>query len=284
MTDSPATNVPQLEPKRIELGKGYYWMPNPLSQTRLRGDLYNRYDCIVAGHMMLCHAQELFNRLHPVDITSGQIKSFRSKYGWSLQESRWGLKEAIGDEELADLLIRKRGLCSASQPVTAIATPITAPSGDGEQLREAVKNLCWTVFQRAKGKNEEDGGPTDWFTDTLPHVQKWFDQALTHEGAALPTPSSHQAPAQPDTLIREEAVGLRDIAVEFFGLLLSQRLDIMRKLGFSKAQDGHTDFAHSRDFVVWCKDQGKITLLAKAMVEAKALECLAAAPGKREGV
>jgi hypothetical protein len=44
--------------------------------------------------------------------------------------------------------------------------------GEGGQGRLTVRDLCYTAFMRAKGKNDEDGGPTDWFNDTLPTVMK----------------------------------------------------------------------------------------------------------------
>lgn len=41
-----------------------------------------------------------------------------------------------------------------------------------------VRDLCFTAFMRAKDVNDEDGGPTDWFTDTLPAVEKGIDKML----------------------------------------------------------------------------------------------------------
>jgi hypothetical protein len=53
--------------------------------------------------------------------------------------------------------------------------------------RATILDLCYTVFMRAKGKNDDDGGPTDWFNDTFPLVRKWIDQAL-----ATPTASGER--------------------------------------------------------------------------------------------
>lgn len=44
--------------------------------------------------------------------------------------------------------------------------------GEGGRGYLTVRDLCYTVFMKAKAKNDEDGGPTDWFTDTLPIVEK----------------------------------------------------------------------------------------------------------------
>jgi hypothetical protein len=42
---------------------------------------------------------------------------------------------------------------------------------DGQnRYRPRILDLCYTAFMTAKGKNSEDGGATDWFTDTLPKL------------------------------------------------------------------------------------------------------------------
>jgi hypothetical protein len=43
-------------------------------------------------------------------------------------------------------------------------------------------DLCYTAFMRAHAKNDEDGGPTDWFTDTYPMIVKAIEK---HRAAAL---------------------------------------------------------------------------------------------------
>jgi hypothetical protein len=43
-------------------------------------------------------------------------------------------------------------------------------------------DLCYTAFMRAHAKNDEDGGPTDWFTDTYPMIVKAIER---HRAAAL---------------------------------------------------------------------------------------------------
>lgn len=40
-------------------------------------------------------------------------------------------------------------------------------------------DLCYTAFMRAKDKNDEDGGPTDWFTDTRPLIIEGIDKLRT---------------------------------------------------------------------------------------------------------
>lgn len=38
-------------------------------------------------------------------------------------------------------------------------------------MRPTIRDLCYTAFMRGRtGKNPDDGGPCDWFTDTLPLV------------------------------------------------------------------------------------------------------------------
>lgn len=56
----------------------------------------------------------------------------------------------------------------------------------------SVRNLCYSVFMRAKGSNDEDGGPTDWFTDTVPMVDKGITQLRERLAAALFHPSSKE--------------------------------------------------------------------------------------------
>lgn len=51
-----------------------------------------------------------------------------------------------------------------------------------------VRNLCYTAFMKAKAANNEDGGPTDWFNDTLPTVEDGIAklrQLLVEELGAL---------------------------------------------------------------------------------------------------
>jgi len=43
-----------------------------------------------------------------------------------------------------------------------------------------VRDLCYTAFMRAKDENDEDGGPTDWFTDTMPTVEKGIGKMLAY--------------------------------------------------------------------------------------------------------
>ncbi len=44
-------------------------------------------------------------------------------------------------------------------------------------------DIAYTAFMRAKGKNDEDGGPTDWFTDTKPMIDAEIERA---RGRLLP--------------------------------------------------------------------------------------------------
>ena len=50
---------------------------------------------------------------------------------------------------------------------------ITRENGDGS--RPTILDLCYTAFMTAKRKNTEDGGPTDWFTDTRPNVAAFVE-------------------------------------------------------------------------------------------------------------
>lgn len=38
-------------------------------------------------------------------------------------------------------------------------------------------DIAYTAFLRAKETNDEDGGPTDWFTDTYPRIVKLIETA-----------------------------------------------------------------------------------------------------------
>lgn len=47
-------------------------------------------------------------------------------------------------------------------------------------LNEAsLMDLCYTIFMMAKTSNGEDGGPTDWFTDTKPIAAKLINKIAT---------------------------------------------------------------------------------------------------------
>lgn len=46
----------------------------------------------------------------------------------------------------------------------------TANGCDGRNPR--IIDLCFTAFQQAKVPNKEDGGPSDWFNDTKPNLDK----------------------------------------------------------------------------------------------------------------
>lgn len=48
--------------------------------------------------------------------------------------------------------------------------------GESGKGNLTVRDLCYTAFMKAKGTNDEDGGPTDWFTDTLPIVEKGIER------------------------------------------------------------------------------------------------------------
>lgn len=39
-----------------------------------------------------------------------------------------------------------------------------------------VEDLCYNAFMTARAENDEDGGPTDWMTDTKPKLQPMIDQ------------------------------------------------------------------------------------------------------------
>ena len=49
-------------------------------------------------------------------------------------------------------------------------------------------DLCYTAFMRAKAKNDEDGGTTDWFTDTKPQIDKLIEEMRSSFVAALASP------------------------------------------------------------------------------------------------
>ncbi len=70
--------------------------------------------------------------------------------------------------------------------LTASAPPLTAtkPSPEfaglghlfdielGNGVTPRIIDACYTAFMQAKAPNDEDGGPSDWFTDTRPRVTK----------------------------------------------------------------------------------------------------------------
>jgi len=44
------------------------------------------------------------------------------------------------------------------------------------RLTPRVVDIAYSAFMRAKEANDEDGGPTDWFTDTKPMVMQAVDR------------------------------------------------------------------------------------------------------------
>ena len=46
------------------------------------------------------------------------------------------------------------------------------------RLTPRVVDIAYTAFMKAKDTNDEDGGPTDWFTDTKPVVMKAIESII----------------------------------------------------------------------------------------------------------
>jgi hypothetical protein len=59
-----------------------------------------------------------------------------------------------------------------TRPFQDFLKDILGESGKGQLT---VRDLAYTAFQKAKDKNDEDGGPTDWFTDTRPIVENGIE-------------------------------------------------------------------------------------------------------------
>lgn len=56
------------------------------------------------------------------------------------------------------------------------------------RLTPRVIDIAYTAFLIAKAPNTEDGGPSDWFTDTKPKVSKLIEKLRADLSSALSTP------------------------------------------------------------------------------------------------
>ena len=91
--------------------------------------------------------------------------------GWADKQPLWKTEVGYVGNVLA-------ALSSAGLAVVPVYQFDTDGRCDG---RPRIIDLCYTAFQRAREQNSEDGGPTDWFNDTKPML----DKAI---GALLPLP------------------------------------------------------------------------------------------------
>lgn len=59
-------------------------------------------------------------------------------------------------------------------------------TGNGCNGRPRIVDLCFTAFMSAKRPNNEDGGPSDWFTDTKPDIDKLIARMKERLAATAP--------------------------------------------------------------------------------------------------
>ena len=76
------------------------------------------------------------------------------------------------------------------------------------RLTPRVVDIAYSAFMRARGKNDEDGGPTDWFNDTKPMVMAAIAKVEAEVRTLLPAPGSVQFPQEQVARMRALAEGL----------------------------------------------------------------------------
>jgi hypothetical protein len=111
--------------------------------------------------------------------------------GEALQQKNKELEEELAKSE--DALSALRILYDAfKSQLEALRTDLERKDKALEELlgesgkgNLTIRDLCYTAFMKAKGTNDEDGGPTDWFTDTLPTIEKGLQRMRT-EAALSP--------------------------------------------------------------------------------------------------
>jgi hypothetical protein len=79
--------------------------------------------------------------------------------------------------------------CPESVAIATDKTPIEVDSdaleyafqtGNAERNNAGLRilDLCFTAFMKARDTNDEDGGPTDWMTDTKPLIDHGIEKIL----------------------------------------------------------------------------------------------------------
>lgn len=76
---------------------------------------------------------------------------------------------------------------NVQEPTEAMITEILGFNGSNNV---DVRNLCYSAFMNGRsGKNKDDGGPCDWFTDTLPMVETGIEKLRPKLRALAASPS-----------------------------------------------------------------------------------------------
>ncbi len=147
---------------------------------------------------------------HPDDIAVDRFAAaMKAKLAKKREEGRggWERKDECSADFLSDMLrehvvkgdpvdvanfammLHQRGerIAAASSEVTERDALLEYVLQDDlhNRLTPRIVDIAYTAFNLAKQPNNEDGGPSDWFTDTKPTVDKMIEKVRAALAAAL---------------------------------------------------------------------------------------------------
>lgn len=84
------------------------------------------------------------------------------------------------DERAMDIVRRAAAMIDESAMVDKALLAYVFDTDNGcDGMHARIVDLCYTAFMAAKAPNTEDGGPSDWFTDTKPNIDKCIARMKT---------------------------------------------------------------------------------------------------------